>query len=279
MQKIDLSAISQEEIFDWLADDYDLLLEDWRHYCSEQGELLHGLFNRYRRKPVKTVLDCTCGIGTQCIGLAPFGYILTGTDISGRSIARARREAETMGADVTFDKADIRRLDEVIDRRFDAVISCDNSLPLLLTEVDLAAALEQMNGRLNPGGLCVISLRNYDAVTSEKSRIHPRNIHERGKERIIVFDLRELDDDGFVVFHIFYVRETEAGVDVRRRKMVCRAVSRRDFVRMLESAGFQDIERIPEITCGPSKFDFYLCYKPDRESDRRRDATGSPETR
>ena len=35
------------------------------------------------------VLDCSCGIGTQAIGLALRGHRVTGTDLSFRAAARA----------------------------------------------------------------------------------------------------------------------------------------------------------------------------------------------
>jgi len=39
------------------------------------------------------VLDVACGIGTQALGLAQAGYIVTGSDSSAASVARAQHEA------------------------------------------------------------------------------------------------------------------------------------------------------------------------------------------
>jgi 2-polyprenyl-3-methyl-5-hydroxy-6-metoxy-1,4-benzoquinol methylase len=55
-------------------------------------------------------LDCTCGIGTQALGLAALGYSVVGTDISTEAIRRARTEAETRGLNAQFRVADLRSL-------------------------------------------------------------------------------------------------------------------------------------------------------------------------
>lgn len=137
----DVSSVRQEELFDRLAPDYALLLDDWDGYLATQGELLDGLLREHSEREVRSVLDCTCGIGTQCLGLAGLGYLLTGSDISRESLTRAEREAARYDLQINWLEADVRKLDEVLSQTFDAVISCDNSLPALLSEADLQLAV------------------------------------------------------------------------------------------------------------------------------------------
>jgi 2-polyprenyl-3-methyl-5-hydroxy-6-metoxy-1,4-benzoquinol methylase len=91
---------------------------------------------------VRTVLDVSCGIGTQALGLAQRGYDITASDLSPKAIERARREAEIRGLRIDFSVADMRQAHENHQRAFDVVISCDNSVPHLLsdTEIQLAFA-------------------------------------------------------------------------------------------------------------------------------------------
>jgi len=186
---IDIDIVDQEQLFDKIADDYDLLLADWKNDLLEQGRQLDGFIQRFATQPVRSILDCTCGIGTQCIGLARQGYQVTGTDISRKSVERARLEARRFKVDVQFQVADIRTLAETVAGRFDCVISCDNSLPALLNEADVRAGLGQMYARLETSGLCVISIRDYRSIFEEKKRFHPRQVHETPAGRLVVFDL------------------------------------------------------------------------------------------
>ncbi|MFH0785610.1 MAG: class I SAM-dependent methyltransferase [Pseudomonadota bacterium] len=262
MNTQDILAVSQEEIFDKFADDYDLLLKDWKQYAKEQGTLLDRIFKIYAGDhSIKSVLDCTCGIGTQCIGLARFDYRVTGTDISDKSILRARDEAMRCGVDITFKKADIRRLDEVVQETFDAVISCDNSLPTLLSEDDLLLGLKNMYDRLAPSGLCVISIRDYDQILAEKKRFYPRQIHEIDGKRVVVFDLWDYQDKDIIVFHVFYLHENESGWDMNCRHMVYRSTHRNDLISALKQTGFSHIEVIKSLDEVPLQFDFYICKR------------------
>ena len=96
-----------------------------------------------------SVLDCSCGIGTQAIGLALHGHRVHATDLSPVSVDCARRESIEFGVDITFGVADFRKLDETISDTFDAVISCDNSFAHCLNDDDLAAR-PQRSGQATP---------------------------------------------------------------------------------------------------------------------------------
>jgi hypothetical protein len=69
------------------------------------------------------------------------------------AVERARAEAHHREIDAQFLSADVRSVADVVDRRFDAVLSCDNSLPHLLTDADLARALASVRRCLRDGGL------------------------------------------------------------------------------------------------------------------------------
>ena len=65
--------------------------------------------------------------------------------------------------------ADLRAAHDHHRRTFDAVIACDNSLPHLLTDDDLLAALVQLRRATAPGGVCAISVRDYAALIAPAS--------------------------------------------------------------------------------------------------------------
>ncbi len=256
-----IDNVDQEQLFDRIADSYDLLLADWGNDLMEQGRQLDQFIRRFSSMSVRSVLDCTCGIGTQCIGLARQGYQVTGTDISRKSVERARGEASRFGVDINFSVVDIRALDSVVTERFDCVISCDNSLPALLSEKDVKSGLRQMYQRLKPSGLSVISIRDYGELFREKKRFHPRQVHETDTGRTVVFDLWDYQADDIVVFNVFYLQEGAAGWNVTTRKMVYRAIYKEALVGMLADTGFSGIKIIRELDGDRLPFDFYICRK------------------
>src|SRR4051812_48835926 len=114
---------SVSHFYDELADDYHLIWPDWEATIRRQGSALHALIGKERA----AVLDCSCGIGTQAIGLALRGHRVTGTDLSPRAATRAAREAVHRNLSLRTAVADMRRL-PFPDGRFDAVVCADNAL-------------------------------------------------------------------------------------------------------------------------------------------------------
>ena len=113
--------MSSRDFYDQFAADYHLVYQDWEAAIERQADALDQLISN-ARPHAKAILDCSCGIGTQAIGLARRGYRVHGTDISERSLDRARKEAERLGATVSFGVCDFRDLSSV-DGLFDVVIS------------------------------------------------------------------------------------------------------------------------------------------------------------
>ena len=76
----------------------------------------------------KSVLDVSCGIGTQAIALALNGYAVTGSDLSKNAIKRAAEEAAKRNVDTEFSVCDMREAHAHHGTGFDVVVSADNSI-------------------------------------------------------------------------------------------------------------------------------------------------------
>lgn len=178
--------MSVVEFYDALAADYDLVYGGrWEEAVSRQGDVLDGLIEASLGPGAKDVLDCSCGIGTQALGLAMRGHRVHGTDISERAVERARREASRLGLHTTFAVADFRDLGSV-SGTFDVVISCDNAIPHLLTDSDVRQALASMHKKLRPGGLLVVSIRDYDRALVERPATAPPTFAAGPPRRLLV---------------------------------------------------------------------------------------------
>lgn len=81
-------------------------------------------FAQFGRWKGKRVLEIGCGIGTDTISFARAGAQVTAVDLSGESLALARRRAALYGLDVQFYQADAEHLTDVVPvERFDLVYS------------------------------------------------------------------------------------------------------------------------------------------------------------
>jgi hypothetical protein len=75
-------ASSVRDFYDGLAAEYHLVYGDhWDDAVARQGEVLDALI-RDVHGDTADVLDCSCGIGTQAIGVALRGHRVHGADIS-----------------------------------------------------------------------------------------------------------------------------------------------------------------------------------------------------
>jgi len=202
-----------------------------------QGEVLDALI-REVHDGAADVLDCSCGIGTQAIGLALRGHRVHGTDISERSLERARVEAARLGADVSFGVADFRDLATVSDT-FDVVLSCDNALPHLLDEAEISSALRAMRSKLRPGGLLIVSIRDYD----EERPPPPPPYVVAGPPRRLVVRMHDWDapDSPFYTVRFFFLTETETGWQLAHHGGRYRALPRSELEAAAADGGFVDI--------------------------------------
>jgi SAM-dependent methyltransferase len=229
---------SVTQFYDGLAGDYHLIFGDWHESVRGQGEVLDGLLGG---GPC-SVLDCSCGIGTQALGLALRGYKVHGTDLSPEAVARAGREAAAFGVSVTFGVADVRRLSEQVPGVFDAVIACDNALPHLLTDGDLRRGVAGMAAKLRPGGVFLASIRDYDALVRERPRATPVRVLEGPPCRRAVFQVWDWAADGRTYkVHQFIVCQGESGWETVHHATDYRALLREELDAALVGAGLADV--------------------------------------
>ena len=233
--------------YDEFADDYHLVYGgNWAAAVHRQGAALDALI-RDLLPDASTVLDCSCGIGTQTLGLAKLGYTVVGSDTSAGEIERARREAERLGAEATFLVADFRDLSG-IGGQFDVVISCDNAIPHLLDEHDLPKALGQMRAKTRPGGLLVITMRDFDSALADRPPIAPPVVVP-GEPRRVLVRLHDWDDDQpcYTVRYLV-LTETDDGWRVKEHSMRYRAITRAELTAAAEAVGFCEIAWPPDRT-------------------------------
>ena len=232
--------MSVGDFYDELAQDYHLVYHDWYAAIKRQGAALDRLI-RSRLTNAHDVLDCSCGIGTQTLGLASLGYRVKGTDISERSLELAHIEAVRLGLEISFAQCDFRDLGEV-DGTFDVVISCDNAIPHLLSEDDVARAFRAMRTKLRPGGLLIITVRDYDKELVERPATTTPQINS-GPPRQILVRLHDWNapDSPMYTIHLLVLTEGPTGWGVSHYSTRYRAIGREALTAAAEHAGLTQV--------------------------------------
>jgi len=232
--------------YDELAPLYHLIFKDWNSSVERQGEQLSAIIHNEWPES-HTVLDVSCGIGTQAIGLSKNGFRVTGSDLSGRAIERAILEANQRGQVIAFSVCDMRTAHTHHGSGFDIVISCDNSLPHLLTDEDILTALKEMFGCLRPGGGCLISVRDYEREERGKKLVKPYGVREQGDKRYFVFQVWDFEGERCDVT-VYFVEEHLASREIRTNAMHSRyyAIGITKLLAMMEEAGFRNVGRFDQ---------------------------------
>lgn len=240
---------SVTSFYNQLAKDYQFIFADWRKSVLRQSEALDNLIRAQGVLVGADLLDCSCGIGTQAIGLAVRGYHVHATDLSAEAIAHAQQEAERVGVNITFGVADFRALETQVQGTFDVVLTCDNSIAHMQTGDDLLLALGSMRAKLNPGGLLLVSLRDYDTLTAEKPQSTQPVVADHETGRSIVFQVWDWAEDSrsYHLNHFTLKQEADGGWQTNVSATRLRAWQRSEIDAAAVQAGLTDIQwHLPE---------------------------------
>lgn len=232
-------------LYEPFAERYHLIFEDWEVAQDAHGAALDRLLRAEGLAPPATVLDCTCGIGTQALPLARLGWTVTATDVTPSAVARAAREAAERRIPMATAVADVRALTGVVAGPFDAVISADNALPHLQTEADLAAAFRSIHAVLRPGGVFVATIRDYDAALETRPPgIVPWTFGSPGRRRLMAQAWWWDDVVPAYDFDMFLLEEGEGDGGGWRTTHVAgryRAWRRSEMGDVMAAAGFEQV--------------------------------------
>ncbi|HXT10651.1 MAG TPA: class I SAM-dependent methyltransferase [Candidatus Angelobacter sp.] len=244
--------MSTPVFYDELSRYYHLIYADWEASIDRQARALDSIIRTEGGPEPHTILDCTCGIGTQSLGLAARGYEVTASDLSPATVERARLEARQRGLSLQVSVADMRSLYKHHGRTFDVVLSCDNSVPHLLSNEDILTALRQFYKCTKVGGLCLVSLRDYSAMDfNSQIQLHPYGVRDVGDVRYVLFQVWDLKPPLYDT--TFYVIEQQGSspATVHSTKSTYYAVTIPVIIQLMEEAQFQDVRRIEDVFFQP----------------------------
>lgn len=232
---------SSAAFYDGLAPTYHRLYPDWDQAVREQAETLDRALARRLGAGPHRVLDCVVGIGTQALGLSRLGHRVAGTDLSEGALRRAGAEATARGLTVPLAAADMRHL-PFVDGAFDAAV-CVDALAHLATLGEAVRALREMRRVVRPGGVVLVSLRDYEAARRDRLPGTLPQVSRTPTDEMIAFQVWDWHPDGerYDLTHVVLASRGTGWV-VTTRAATLRAFVRDELLEVAGSAGLVDVE-------------------------------------
>jgi SAM-dependent methyltransferase len=233
------------DFYDQMASLYHLIFPNWDESIERQAGQLTSIISERWGAGSKTILDVSCGIGTQAIGLAKRGFTVTGSDLSAGAIARAKIEVQHRAVEIDFSVCDMRTIQAHHQRQFDVVISCDNSITHLLSDDDLLLALRQMYDCTRPGGGCLLTVRDYDHEERGTGLVKPYGVREEGEKRYIIFQVWDFVGQIYDLAMYFVVDDRNSQQLVTHvMRTQYNAIGTDHLLTLMRRVGFTRVERL-----------------------------------
>ncbi len=213
------------------------------HNVSADTEVKNALIEKLlKEQNVKTVLDMTCGTGSQVFYLTEHGYEVVGSDFSPGLIKQARDKAAKLGKQITFLEGDMRNLQV---GKFDAVITIFNAIGHL-TKADFEIALQNVQANLKEGGIYIFDIFNLAAITDEiidDFKMDIESVVNGVKIRNIQYS--EIDrKNGLLTSHDHYtIFKNEAEPEIHTNSFSLQIYTSKELELMLNKAGFEIIHQ------------------------------------
>ena len=231
-------------IYDEMSSYYHLIFEDWDAEIEHQAKIIKRIIEREWSVTHRSIVDVSCGIGTQAIGLAQLGCEVEASDLSLQAIKRARQEAEKRNIKIKFSVADMRYSFQHHQKQFDLLISCDNSIPHLLSDTDILTAFKEFNNCIKPGGGCIITVRDYVKENCKGIQFKPYGLRIVDDTKYIIFQIWEFEGDIYNLSMYFIIEREHQEIETKVFRSKYYAVSISKIIELMQMAGFTAVKQI-----------------------------------
>ncbi len=137
------------------ASHYNKDSESYDAFNEKRSAIINATIEKILKKHnVTTVLDLTCGTGSQVFWLHKCGFLVTGVDINAKMLKIAKDKAHHEKLDLHFIKGDMRTIQL---GKFDAAITIFNAIGHL-TKADFVKALHNISTNLKSDGLYIFDI-------------------------------------------------------------------------------------------------------------------------
>ncbi len=154
------------DFYEGCADVYELLYPD---HIAESQKLLLEVTKVFKSIDLNSVLDASCGIGTDMKVLHEAGFDVSGLDISSKMVMNTKHNfRHWFNKSPEIIKGDVKNIEELIPQnKFDAVLFRGNTFSNILPEEHILV-LEKLLSVLRGGGVLCIDFRDGEEQFNEK---------------------------------------------------------------------------------------------------------------
>lgn len=191
-----------------------------------------------KKQKAKTILDLTCGTGSQVFYLLKRGYKVAGSDISRGMLKIAKRKAKKEKINIKFLRGDMRNIRV---GKFDAVITIFNAIGHL-TKSDFEKTMRNIRRNLHDNGIYLFDILNLTYV------LHKDNITKMSLEwlkKIGNTTFREIqhsviDNKGILTsYTTFYTQKGAGKIKVDKNVITLQLYTASELKKMLSRNGFK----------------------------------------
>lgn len=222
---------------------YNKEAESYDAFNEVSSKSINQLIENFLSKhSVKSVLDLTCGTGSQVFWLAKCGYEVIGADINSNMLKIARSKAKKEKLALKFIKGDMRNLKV---GAFDAVVTIFNAVGHL-TKLDFEEAMCNVHQNLKDGGLYIFDIFNLsyllDGNNITKLTIDWQEIVGDTKVREIQYST--INEEGILVsFDTYYEQKGHDKPKISKRSQTLQVYSAKQLREMLHRNGFKVLDQ------------------------------------
>lgn len=231
---------------------------DWRSGAAAYYDLAPhhpddlDFYIHHLPSPKAAVLELGCGTGRITLPLADHCGAVHGVDSSSAMLARLQEKlagrSPKLGR-VTAECADVSDLD--LGRTFDMVIAPFRVMQNLAADDQVSGFLGGLRRHMNPNGVAILNVFNPNRDREAMLETWVRKATpiwevQDGPDRVVCLDHRkEVAADPLVLYPTLIYRRFRDGekIDEARLDIAMRCYYPEEFIHLLESAGFQVMER------------------------------------
>lgn len=218
-------------------------------HTLQEVEGLKALLAEHGVPPGSQVLDLACGQGRITIPLAQAGYVMTGLDLSPYLLGRAQTAARQAGADITWYRADMRKIPQIWDGRFDAVVNTWTAFGYFEEPAQNLKVLQGVARVLKPDGVFILDVNHRDHLMANY-----RSTDWFEVDGLLVCTSREFDPiSGMNTEYWLWVDESGERQSLSFKAHVYTAT---ELSHMLREAGLQPVAYHGQLASPPESYPF-----------------------
>ncbi len=222
--------------YDTAAKDYDAFNEQRSKNCNQVIESI------LKQQGAQSVLDLSCGTGSQVFWLASHGYDVVGMDISAEmlKIAKAKTEQENRDFDFRIGDMSHSKVGE-----FDAVLTIFNAIGHL-TKDDFEKAVQNIHSNLKDGGIYIFDIFNLNYLL-DKNNITKLTIdwqEDRQNKTVRYIQYSTINKAGVLASYTHAIEDSKGcAPQIRQDIQTLQTYTAEQLIKILEKNNFKVVNK------------------------------------